>query len=547
MRKTVDSENANTDYMLQEAYKKSVVTESRIRYVENSLRTLTDRVNDGTTESLINSIDQLNRKTNEINNTLKTKADINHTHNNYATKTELSRYATTQQLNRTEQELQRDMNTKINDAKDELNNTIDSTKEELTQAIDDNVKTINESIASLEQDIGNKAELSHTHTTADITDLNMSVYAPAQHTHVLSNITDLDISNYATVEQLNNKADINHTHTIDNISDLQTSLDGKANTSHTHTIQDITGFDGSNYVTTEQLDTTKQELTQSINEKANSTHTHVIADVTDLQNTLDGKASADHTHSTLETLRIGNDDFVIQIMPNRLSILVQRLAQGKIQESIRMYTNGIGVLDKYNKGVSITQEGVNIDDLDNNIVRILNTGITVNNTPVSLEGHTHDEYITKSQMLELLYPIGSLYVSMNNTNPNTVLGIGTWTQITDRFLYCANSSGTNGGNSTATLTVDNLPSHNHTFTGDTATGSVKNHHATGLLNSTDVATGVFQTGEDVRVALQSTETQRGNGINFSMTPTGIISNTGNGEAFSIMPPYTTVFAWHRTA
>ena len=454
MRKTVDSENANTDYMLQEAYKKSVVTESRIRYVENSLRTLTDRVNDGSTESLINSIDQLNRKTNEINKTLNTKADINHTHNNYATKTELSRYATTQQLNSTEQELQRDMNTKINDAKDELNNTIDSTKDELIQAIDDNVKTINESITSLEQDIGNKANSSHTHTTADITDLNMSVYAPAQHTHTLSNITDLDISNYATVEQLNNKADINHTHTIDNITDLQTSLDGKANSSHTHTIQDITGFDGSNYVTTEQLDTTKQELTQSINGKANSTHTHIIADVTDLQTSLDGKAN------------------------------------------------------------------------------------TV---------HTHDEYITKSQLLELLYPIGSLYVSMNNTNPNTVLGIGAWTQITDRFLYCANSSGTNGGNSTATLTVDNLPSHNHTFTGDTATGSVKNHHATGLLNSTDVATGVFQTGEDVRVALQSTETQRGNGINFSMTPTGTISNTGNGEAFSIMPPYTTVYAWHRTA
>ena len=471
MRKTVDSENANTDYMLQEAYKKSVVTESRIRYVENSLRTLTNRVNDGTTESLINSIDQLNIRTNEINNTLKTKADINHAHNNYATKTELTRYATTQQLNRTEQELQRGMDTKISDAKDELNKTINSTKEELTEAMDDNVKTINESITSLEQDIGNKAESSHTHTTADITDLNMSVYAPAQHTHTLSNITDLDISNYATVEQLNNKADINHTHTIDNITDLQSSLDGKANSNHTHSIANVTNLqsslDGKANVShthimaditdyeAPDIDISNLATKEELNNKANTVHTHKISDVTNLQSSLDGKANADHTH---------------------------------------------------------------------------------------------DEYITKSQMLELLYPIGSLYVSMNNTNPNTVLGIGTWTQITDRFLYCANSSGTNGGNSTVTLTVDNLPSHNHTFTGDTATGSVKNHQATGLLNSnTGVATGVFQIGEDMRVALQSTDTQRGNGINFSMTPSGNISNTGSGEAFSIMPPYMTVYAWHRTA
>ena len=516
MRKTVDSENANTDYMLQEAYKKSVVTESRIRYVENSLRTLTDRVNDGTTESLINSIDQLNRKTNEINNTLKTKADINHTHNNYATKTELTRYATTQQLNRTEQELQRDMDTKISNAKDELNKTIDSTKEELTEAIDDNVKIINESITSLEQDIGNKAESSHTHTTADITDLNMSVYAPAQHTHTLSNITDLDISNYATIEQLNNKADINHAHTIDNISDLQTSLnnkantvhthtisdvadlqtslDGKANTSHTHAIQDITGFDGSNYVTTEQLDTTKQELIQSINTKANASHTHVMADITDYE-------APDIDISNLATKEELND------------------------KANTVHTHNIN---------DVTNLQSSLDNKAN-------------------ASHTHDEYITKSQMLELLYPIGSLYVSMNNTNPNTVLGIGTWTQITDKFLYCANSSGTNGGNSTITLTVDNLPSHNHTFTGVEMTGEFRTNNNTAPFQGGNEnwasAQGVFKRGESI--FSYGTNSYGSStmlpALLFEATPEGTISNTGSGQAFSIMPPYMTVYAWCRTA
>ena len=120
----------------------------------------------------------------------------------------------------------------------------------------------------------------------------------------------------------------------------------------------------------------------------------------------------------------------------------------------------------------------------------------------------------------------------------------------DKFLWCCNNdlgSNQTGGAYDVTLTVDNLPSHNHVFTGNTATGSVKNHFATGLLNSDGVATGVFQTGEDVRVALQSTETQRGNGINFSMTPSGTISNTGNGKAFSVIPPYVSMYCWKRTA
>ena len=50
---------------------------------------------------------------------------------------------------------------------------------------------------------------------------------------------------------------------------------------------------------------------------------------------------------------------------------------------------------------------------------------------------------------------------MNSTNHSTIFG-GKWTQITDRFLYCANSSKETSGNKT--ITVDNLPAHTHTAT-----------------------------------------------------------------------------------
>ena len=66
---------------------------------------------------------------------------------------------------------------------------------------------------------------------------------------------------------------------ISKITNLQTSLDGKASTSHTHTIANITN------------------LQTTLDGKAPTTHTHAIADITNLQTTLDGKAPTSHTHT----------------------------------------------------------------------------------------------------------------------------------------------------------------------------------------------------------------------------------------------------------
>lgn len=92
------------------------------------------------------------------------------------------------------------------------------------------------------------------------------------------------------------------------------------------------------------------------------------------------------------------------------------------------------------------------------------------------------------KLMKLIYPVGSLYWSANNTNPNTLFG-GTWTQIKDKFvLACGDTystTGATGGASSVTLAVTNLPSHNHsiggstgvtqpTFVGDTSTTSDNN-------------------------------------------------------------------------
>ena len=92
-------------------------------------------------------------------------------------------------------------------------------------------------------------------------------------------------------------------------------------------------------------------------------------------------------------------------------------------------------------------------DSDGNLtVNSLTTSITSSNT-------NFDE----------IYPIGSIYMSVNNTNPSTLFG-GTWEQITGYYLYAGNTNETGGSNITGAasgetgataLTVNQIPSHTH--------------------------------------------------------------------------------------
>ena len=61
--------------------------------------------------------------------------------------------------------------------------------------------------------------------------------------------------------------------------------------------------------------------------------------------------------------------------------------------------------------------------------------------------------------LDLIYPVGSIYISYTSTSPATRFG-GTWSQISSRFLYCTTGVGT-GGSNTHTLTLNEIPAHSH--------------------------------------------------------------------------------------
>ena len=104
-------------------------------------------------------------------------------------------------------------------------------------------------------------------------------------------------------------------------------------------------------------------------------------------------------------------------------------------------------------------------------------------------------------MMDLVYPIGSIYQSMSPTNPGAIF-LGQWTQITNKFLYASNNSNVTGGNANKMT--------------DWGTGE---NYVSGIMkdNSGYVVT------------------------------TDVKKQTGATGATSILPPYTTCYTWYRTS
>lgn len=88
-------------------------------------------------------------------------------------------------------------------------------------------------------------------------------------------------------------------------------------------------------------------------------------------------------------------------------------------------------------------------------------------------------------LMDIVYPVGSIYQSMNATSPASSIG-GTWTQL-KTFLYGANTAKQTGGEATHTLTVNEMPSHAHDVI-------INIQHIDGASVSTESLTSGLQVG-----------------------------------------------------
>lgn len=142
-----------------------------------------------------------------------------------------------------------------------------------------------------------------------------------------------------------------------------------------------------------------------------------------------------------------------------------------------------------------------------------------------------------TNLLDLIYPVGSIYMSVNSTSPQSFFG-GTWTRIQDAFLFAAgttHSAGSTGGEETHVLTVAEQPAVSNDFT-----------IRAGVSNSAKILQAWSGNGVTTEYDTdKSTPMSMSGNTQFSTKIT--IVNGGQNQAHNNMPPYLAVYMWKRTA
>lgn len=137
------------------------------------------------------------------------------------------------------------------------------------------------------------------------------------------------------------------------------------------------------------------------------------------------------------------------------------------------------------------------------------------------------------KFLEYLYPVGSIYMSVNTTSPAVLFG-GTWEQIEGKFLLASSSNhalGSTGGEEEVALEyIEQIPRHGHQI-----------EHA--IYMSDDFIPNSYY------------QSDAGNFIYVGKYPHQDSTMATGGDAdldydtrpHNNMPPYLTVNVWKRTA
>ena len=123
------------------------------------------------------------------------------------------------------------------------------------------------------------------------------------------------------------------------------------------------------------------------------------------------------------------------------------------------------------------------------------------------------------------HPVGSIIGFTNDVNPNTYYPDTKWEQIKDRFLLASGSQyslGQTGGEATHTLTVREMPSHQHRIWTKAANSGTGNYYS----YVTEIVKGIYYGTEKGQNQVEA---------------------TGSGQPHNNMPPYEVVNYWKRTA
>ncbi len=169
--------------------------------------------------------------------------------------------------------------------------------------------------------------------------------------------------------------------------------------------------------------------------------------------------------------------------------------------------------------------------------------------------------------LQAVYPVGSVYTNASvATNPNTLLGFGTWTSFgsgkvligVDSTDSTFNAAGLTGGSKDAVVVAH---THSASLTGSAASGGAHSHSITDGGHSHSYgagSTGTYDNGTGGTAGIQNNNGYTnssttgisivsGGAHTHTVSVSGTTDSTGSSATNGNLQPYITVYMWLRTA
>lgn len=151
-----------------------------------------------------------------------------------------------------------------------------------------------------------------------------------------------------------------------------------------------------------------------------------------------------------------------------------------------------------------------------------------------------------SALLDMVYPVGSIYMSVNNVSPQSFLG-GTWVAWGAGRVPVSVANGDSdfgtadktGGEKTHKLTTQEMPSHIHTA--NSKAGSARRSTPGSNDGVMFVSNGAIEATQYFQMDTQGTP--YGNFLSLYVT----INKSGGDEPHNNLQPYITCYMWKRTA
>ena len=201
-----------------------------------------------------------------------------------------------------------------------------------------------------------------------------------------------------------------------------------------------------------------------------------------------------------------------------------------------------------------------IPDVSNYIQKSSTSGLVKNDGSID-----SNDYVTSQELpsktsdlindssfttLQAVYPVGSIYMSVNSVNPSVLFGFGVWERIEGQFLLGSSIDyplGSAGGSADAVIV-----SHNHTQNSHTHTPLANRKYIAVEKDSNWIYSGKIKIRTDGSgTAYHYPYTDSGTGGIMEHTETEsaspTINSTGEDGTNKNMPPYLAVNIWKRTA